>query len=149
MTVSVNIRTGAHGEKGQRMTRRELREQVFIVLFGAEFHDASEMPQQIELYRETETAWDEADGAYISGKCADIVGHLAAIDEAINEVAEGWKTTRMAKVDLTLIRLAVYEMKYEEDIPVGVAINEAVELAKRYGTDGSPSFVNGVLARLT
>ena len=74
--------------------------------------------------------------------------HLEEIDAAINEVSEGWKTTRMGKVDLTLIRLAVYEMKHEEDIPVGVAINEAVELAKQYGTDDSPAFINGVLAKL-
>lgn len=63
-------------------------------------------------------------------------------------MAEGWKTGRMGKVDLTLIRLAVYEMKYDEDVPVGVAINEAVELAKKYGTDESPAFINGVLAKL-
>ncbi len=54
----------------------------------------------------------------------------------------------MGKVDLTLLRLAVYEMRYEEDVPTGVAINEAVELAKRYGTDDSASFVNGILAKL-
>ena len=65
-----------------------------------------------------------------------------------NAVAKGWKTSRMGKVDLTIIRLAVYELKYEEDIPTGVAINEAVELAKKYGTDTSSSFVNGVLAKL-
>ena len=63
-------------------------------------------------------------------------------------MAKGWKTSRMGKVDLTIIRLAVYELKYEEDIPTGVAINEAVELAKKYGTDTSSSFVNGVLAKL-
>ena len=93
-------------------------------------------------------SWDAKDGAYISGKCEDIVAHLAEIDEAIDAVAEGWKTGRMGKVDLTLIRLAVYEMKYDEDVPVGVAINEAVELAKKYGTDESPAFINGVLAKL-
>lgn len=130
------------------MTRRELREQVFKMLFGVEFHDASELPEQLAVYGETEEAWDVADGAYISKKCTDIVEHLAEIDAAINEVSEGWKTSRMGKVDLTLIRLAVYEMKYEEDVPVGVAINEAVELAKKYGTDDSPSFVNGVLGKL-
>ncbi len=130
------------------MTRRELREQVFKMLFGVEFHDASEMPEQLAVYEETEEAWDVADGEYISKKCTDIVAHLAEIDTAINEVAEGWKTSRMGKVDLTLIRLAVYEMRYEEDVPVGVAINEAVELAKKYGTDDSPAFVNGVLGKL-
>ena len=76
------------------------------------------------------------------------MAHLAEIDEAIDAVAEGWKTGRMGKVGLTLIRLAVYEMKYDEDVPVGVAINEAVELAKKYGTDESPAFINGVLAKL-
>ena len=76
-----------------------------------------------------------------------MIGHMEEIDASVNEVSEGWKTGRMGKVDLTLIRLAVYEMKYE-DIPVKVAINEAVELAKKYGTDDSPAFVNGILAKL-
>lgn len=130
------------------MTRRELREQIFKVLFGVEFHDRQEMADQIAVYEETEAVWDTEDGTYISGKCKDIVAHLSEIDDAINEVTEGWKTGRMGKVDLTLIRLAVYEMRYDEDVPVGVAINEAVELAKKYGTDDSPSFINGVLAKL-
>ena len=130
------------------MTRRELREQIFKLLFGVELHDRQELPEQIAVYEETEEPWDAKDGVYISGKCEDIVAHLAEIDEAIDAVAEGWKTGRMGKVDLTLIRLAVYEMKYDEDVPVGVAINEAVELAKKYGTDESPAFINGVLAKL-
>ena len=130
------------------MTRRELREQIFKILFGAEFHEAEEMPEQMAVYEETEEAWDVKDGAYITDKCRQIMEHLAEIDETINAAAKGWKTSRMGKVDLTLIRLAVYEMKYEDDIPVGVAINEAVELAKKYGTDESPAFVNGVLAKI-
>ena len=84
----------------------------------------------------------------IQDKFEQILARLSGIDEMINQVAQGWKTSRMGKVDLTLIRLAVYEMKYEEDVPVGVAINEAVELAKSYGTDDSASFVNGILAKL-
>lgn len=130
------------------MTRRELREQIFKVLFGVEFHDRQEMPGQIAVYGETEEVWDEKDGAYITEKCENIIARLPQIDAAVNEVAEGWKTGRMGKVDLTLIRLAVYEMKYDDEIPVGVAINEAVELAKKYGTDDSPAFINGVLAKL-
>ncbi|MFP3154568.1 transcription antitermination factor NusB [Lachnospiraceae bacterium ZAX-1] len=90
----------------------------------------------------------EEDIAYIQGKFKHIVEQLAQIDQSINEVAKGWKTSRMGKVDLALIRLAVYEMKFDEDIPTSVAINEAVELAKNYGTDDSQSFVNGVLAKL-
>ena len=74
--------------------------------------------------------------------------HREEIDALIDAHTTGWKTTRMAKVDLTILRLAVYEMKWDEDVPVSVAINEAVELAKRFGGDESPSFVNGVLARI-
>ena len=134
--------------KDQRMTRRELREQVFKMLFRVEFHELEEMPQQLALCEEQEAMWNEKEAAYIKGKFNRVLEHLQQIDSAINEVSDGWKTTRMGKVDLTLIRLAVYEMKYEEDVPVKVAINEAVELAKQYGTDDSPAFVNGVLAKL-
>ena len=91
---------------------------------------------------------EEKDTLYIQNKFEQIVSRLPELDEMVNQVAQGWKTTRMGKVDLTLIRLAVYEIKFEEDIPEGVAINEAVELAKIYGTDDSPSFINGILAKL-
>ena len=70
------------------------------------------------------------------------------IDEKINEIAEGWRTRRMGKVELTILRLAVFEMKYDEEIPEKVAINEAVELAKKFGGDEAPAFVNGILAKL-
>lgn len=129
------------------MTRRALREQVFKILFRVEFHDAAEMPEQMDLFEDADMC-SEKERAYILNKFRCIVEKVDEIDAAINEVSEGWKTKRMGKVDLTLLRLAVYEMKYEDDIPVKVAINEAVELAKQYGTDGSPAFINGVLAKL-
>ncbi len=131
------------------MSRRELREQIFRILFRAEFHDPKEYEEQRELFfaLEDEEA-SEKDITYVNHKAEDIMTHLPEIDEAINAVAKGWKTSRMGKVDLTIIRLAVYELKYEDDIPTGVAINEAVELAKKYGTETSASFVNGVLAKL-
>lgn len=130
------------------MTKRELREQVFKLLFSLEFHDGPDLPGQIAEYEDAEEDWDEADDGYIRRKCGDIAAHLGEIDDAVNEVAEGWKTSRMGKVELALIRLAVYEMRYEDDMPVGVAINEAVELAKRYGDGSSPAFVNGILGKL-
>ncbi len=130
------------------MTRRGLREQVFLMLFRVEFHNAEEVNEQIALYREQLEDCTEKDADYIVNKFKNIVAKLEEIDTAIGEVSKGWKVSRMAKVDLTLIRLAVYEMKYEEDIPVKVAINEAIELAKQYGSDDSPAFVNGVLAKL-
>ena len=123
------------------MTRRGLREQVFKMLFRVEFHNVEDMPEQMNMFEEVEEC-SEKDKEYISNKFHNIVEMIDEIDAAINEVSEGWKTRRMGKVDLTLIRLAVYE------IPVKVAINEAVELAKQYGTDESPAFVNGVLAKL-
>ena len=129
------------------MTRRELRENVFMMLFRVEFHEEGEMTEQLSLLEEDLEHVKPEDLEYINRKCNDIVAKVAEIDAAINESTTGWKTTRMGKVDLSIIRLAVYEMKYEEDIPAKVSINEAVELAKKYGTDESASFVNGVLAK--
>lgn len=134
--------------KGKRMSRREIREQIFKLLFRAEFYEESDMPEQLSLFFEELDQREEKDTAYIQKKYEGIMAHLTEIDAMINEVAKGWKTSRMGKVDLTLIRLATYELKFEEDIPTGVAINEAVELAKAYGTDDSASFVNGILAKL-
>ena len=129
------------------MTRRELRENVFMMLFRVEFHNEDEMPEQLVLFEEELENLNEKDSAYINHKCNEIFAKLPELDAAINETATGWKTTRMAKVDLSIIRLAVYEMKYEEEIDAKVSINEAVELAKKYGADESASFVNGVLAK--
>ena len=132
----------------KNMARREIREQVFKMLFRVEFYNQEEMSEQIALCEDDACSWKEKDKTYIFEKVEKISEKLEEIDAKINEVSEGWKTGRMGKVDLTLIRLAVYEMLYEEDVPAKVAINEAVELAKQYGTDNSPSFVNGVLAKL-
>ena len=77
-----------------------------------------------------------------------MISHVEEIDRLLNDVSKGWKTARMNKVDLTILRLAVYEMKWDDDVPEGVAINEAVELAKRFGGDSSSSFVNGVLGKV-
>ncbi len=130
------------------MGRRELREQIFKLLFRVEFNEMEDMPEQEKLFfEEEENVASEKEEQYILKKYGDIVEKLEQIDEMINKEAQGWETGRMGKVDLTLIRLAVYEIKYDEDIPTGVAINEAVELAKKFGQDSSPAFVNGVLAK--
>ena len=105
------------------------------------------MNEQLVLFGEELDALRETDLSYIRNKCNDIFSKIEEIDSAINEAATGWKTSRMGKVDLSIIRLAVYEIKFEDDIPTKVSINEAVELAKAYGTDDSPSFVNGILAK--
>ena len=91
---------------------------------------------------------DEKDRAYLLKKTRAVAENVTALDARINEVAKGWKTGRMGKAELTILRLALYEMAYDEDIPEKVAINEAVELAKKFGGDDAPSFINGVLAKL-
>lgn len=130
------------------MTRREIRELIFKMVFRVEFHTEEEIPEQLRLFMDALDQAGEKDRAYIEHKVEDLLAHLTEIDEIIDASATNWKTSRMAKVELTLIRLAVYEMKFEEGVPTGVAINEAVELAKTYGEDNSPAFVNGVLARI-
>ena len=130
------------------MGRRELREQIFKLLFRVEFNHKEDMPEQEELFfQEEENAASEKDEKYIIKKYEDIASRLEIIDEMINKTAKGWDTTRMGKVDLTLLRLAVYEIQYDDEIPTGVAINEAVELAKKFGQENSPAFLKGVLAK--
>lgn len=130
------------------MSRRELREHIFKLLFRVEFNTAEDMPEQLALYfEEEENQADAQDTKYITEKYEAILSKIEEIDAMLNEEAECWTTDRMGKVDLTLLRLAVYEIKYDDDVPAGVAINEAVELAKKFGQDASGSFVNGILAK--
>ena len=84
----------------------------------------------------------------ISGKYNAILEKLEEIDNVLNELSTGWKTSRMNRVDLTVLRLATYEIKWDEDVPTSVAINEAVELAKKYSSDSGPAFINGVLDKI-
>lgn len=146
------------------MTRRELREHCFKMLFCADFYPEAEVKDQIDQYFQApeedeltsegvyeilhQVELDAHDTAYLEEKTEKIMGCLRELDEQINRVAEGWKTKRMGKVELTILRLALYEMLYDEDVPEKVAINEAVELAKKFGGDESPAFINGVLAKL-
>ena len=130
------------------MSRREIREQIFNMLFRVEFYAQEDLTEQYELFAEDLPEIRPADLEYIENKIKKIEEVLEDIDTAVNAVAEKWETSRMGKVELTVIRLAVYEMRYEEDIPVSVAINEAVELAKKFGGDDSSRFVNGILAKL-
>lgn len=129
------------------MSRRELREQLFKLLFRIEFNAEEEMPQQEEFFLEEEEIVRESDRKQLDAKFHNILEKLEEIDRELNERVSGWNTRRMGKVDLTILRLAVYEIEYDEDIPTSVAINEAVELAKKFGQDSSASFVNGVLAK--
>jgi N utilization substance protein B len=144
------------------MTRSEIREHIFKLVFRREFNSPEEMPGQLKIYFEdnykentdSDTPEDddrlclfkEDEEAYIKQKYERIASRIDELDGIINEHSRGWDTKRMGKVDLSILRLAVYEIVYDDDIPVGVAIDEAVELAKKYGQDESASFVNGILA---
>ena len=133
------------------MKRSELREHIFRMIFGYEFNSDAEMPEQMQLYFEQ---LDEEDGVptemevtYIRDKALNVILKTEEIDEMLNTNTKGWKTSRMNKVDLSILRLAVYEMKWDDEVPTGVAIDQAVELAKKYSGDDGPSFINGVLAK--
>ena len=128
------------------MSRREQREQIFKILFGVEFHSADELEEQIGLYMEDLGDIRKKDADYMTGKVRSIVEHMDEIDGMINQASKNGKRTRMAKAEPSILRLAAYEIKYEDDIPVSVSINEAVELAKLYGSDHGPAFVNGILS---
>ena len=146
------------------MTRRELREHCFKMLFGTAFYPIEEADDQISHYFEApdedeqqedgsyrvihSAAFDIYDSDYVRGKVEKIIEKIPELDERINGVAEGWKTKRMGRVELAILRLALYEISFDDDIPEKVAINEAVDLARKFGGDDSPAFVNGILAKL-
>lgn len=135
------------------MKRSKLRESIFKLLFIGDFNSKEEMPQQLALYFDTlkqELAeLSEKDQVYMEQKYQHVQERLDSIDTMLNETSSGWKTKRMSKVDLNILRLGVYEMIYDGEIPVRVAINEAVEIAKRFGGDESASFINGILGKIS
>ena len=130
------------------MGRHEQREQLFMLLFRIEFNALEDMPEQVKLFFEDEERAEAADFAgAITEKYEKILEKLPEIDALLNEKTEKWNTKRIGKVELTVLRLALYEILFDETIPEGVAIDEAVTIAKKYGQESSGAFVNGVLAK--
>lgn len=130
------------------MGRHEQREQLFKLLFRVEFNSLDDMPEQVRLFFEDdEIEYTEAAMEAIEAKYAKIQEKLSEIDTLLNEKAEGWNVSRMGKVELAVLRIAVFEILYDEDIPNTVAINEAIEIAKKYGQEASGGFVNAILAK--
>lgn len=123
------------------MKRREARQQAFVLVFEQSFsHDG--MEQIIDVAEAVmEKPVDEFAGRMALGTEAN----LPLIDEKIEKNSRGWKLSRLSKVSLAVLRLGIYELLFEKDTPVGVTINEAVELAKKYGGEEDAPFVNGVL----
>lgn len=142
------------------MTRRSLRENVFKALFRMEFSSPEEKEEQLNLFLEY-AKWYEEDEEekalkplsnqahdYIYHKTKDIMEHLEEIDAKLTENSKSWSLNRIGKAELTILRLAAYEIMFDEDVPDKVAVNEAVELAKVYCKEGAAGFINGVLASL-
>ena len=131
------------------MTRRNFREHLFRMLFETGFHDEHEFEEQYRLYWSTkDDVLSEEDNDEFRKKLKDVRAKIDQIDPLIDKSSKGWKLNRIGTADLNILRIAIYEMKYDDNVPVKVAINEAVELAKIYGTDNSPAFVNGILANV-
>ena len=130
------------------MTKREEREHLFKLLFCKDFHDVAELKEQVELYQTQQEIVNEEEFAPVKKKLEAIVAEEGTIDMILSDASSGWRLNRMGKAELTILRIAVYEIRYDEDVPDKVAINEAVELAKKYGNDASSGFVNGVLAKV-
>ncbi len=131
--------------KGMKLERRRAREDALSLLYSSDIMetdavaliDAGDYPEDIEL------------SEYAESLVRGVMENRADIDELLASTSENWSVDRMPVVDRALLRLAVYEMVYVDEVPVSVAINEAVELAKAYGgEDESSRFVNGVLGRI-
>ena len=141
------------------MTRRELREHIFNELFTSDFYLSSEedLKEQRDLYF-THVGGDgldctpdevpEEEQGEVKAKAEAVCAKISEIDRLLDETSVGWTTERMSRTDLTILRLGVYELLSDDTIPSGVAINEAVLLAKKFGGDESSSFVNGILGKI-
>ena len=131
------------------MTRRALREQIFKIIFRAEFYSPGEMTEQIGFSVGDIEKLSEEDEAYIVDKSDKILAKLDVLDEEIAKISDGWNIGRIGKAELAILRVAIFEMLYDDDVPYKVAINEAVELAKIYCNEDARSFINGLLAKVT
>jgi transcription antitermination protein NusB len=131
-------------------SRRNAREIALQVLYQLDVQDAALSDEQgLALFWKhfAEVEHDASDRVFADELVHGVRSHLAEIDAAITSASKNWRLERMARVDRNLLRLAVYEIKFSRDVPAKVAINEAIEIAKRYGTAESPAFVNGILDR--
>ena len=129
------------------MTKHEIREEVFKIIFGLDFHEGEDIRTLVEKYMEQScdipVTYKEQDT--IINKATEIGSMEAELDAEIDAKAKGWKTRYMGRAELNILRLAVYEINHDGTVPVKVAINEAVELAKKYSDDKVIKMINGVL----
>ena len=128
------------------MTRREFREHTAKLIFIFDFYPEAEWKEQFESYADySEIKEEDREGLW--QRVMALEEKKAEVDSLIDGASKKWRINRLSKTDLMLLRVAVYEIKFDSEIPDKVSVNEAVELAKIYGGDESPAFVNGVLAK--
>lgn len=128
------------------MNRSAIRENAFKLIYSLEIQKAENLEEQIDLFFESNEIKDEEAKKYIKNVILGIEENKEQILANIEKnLKEDWKLSRISKMDLSILKLAIYEIEFSE-VPYKVAINEAVELAKKYGEDKSKNFVNGILA---
>ena len=134
------------------MNRSTIRKHTFLSLFQIEFQNDESVETLCNNYLDNNEAIvvTDEDKKIITDRVTDNISKLTEIDKIISEISDGWSIDRIGKVELSILRLAVYEIKYDDLVPLKVAINEAIELAKKYGgDDNSASYINAVLAKLS
>ena len=130
------------------MKRSAIRELTFRLIYSLEIQKTDDLEEQIELYLQCNDVEDDVAKEYIKDAVTGIKEHIVEIQGLIEKnLKADWKIDRISKIDLSLLKLAIYEIKYKE-IPYKVAINESLELAKKYGEDTSKNFINGILASI-
>lgn len=130
------------------MTRSEVREHIFRILFSVEFCEVDEFKDQVDLYFQGHANIGEKKQKEIFEKVIHLIDHLDELDQNIAKHARAWNLSRLGKAELSILRLAVYEILFDEEVPKKVAINEAVELAKKYCNEKAAPFINGILGKI-
>lgn len=130
------------------MSRRNARKHIFNLIFQTEFNLENDIRETIDTYTEEYEDFQKDESDFVSREYRGILANIPSIDSYINKFAVGWSVERLAKTDLAILRIGVYEIMFDDDVPDGVAVNEAVELAKEFSEDKAPSFINAVLTNI-
>lgn len=129
------------------MGRRASREIAMKLLYQMEIQKDDREDQMKIVFEENDL--NESDRQYISDVIEGVSSNQDYIDKVVEKYSKGWKVSRLSKVDLSILRLSVYEISFRDDIPFNVSVNEAVELAKKYSSEDAGAFINGILGKVT
>lgn len=130
------------------MSRRNARKHIFNLVFQTEFNVETDIKETIETYTEEYEDFQKGESDFVSREYRGILANIESIDSYIDKYAIGWSVQRLAKTDLAILRMGVYEIIFDDEIPDAVAVNEAVELAKEFSGNKAPAFINAVLSKI-